>query len=128
MRTDAAFAALSDGSAKMPQLLLEGFRYRSATDEAKDAMRRELPRCKLRLGMLHLAPLLPDGPWTMPQEMTTALADAARHARAGSSPSPGGSPAIRFPNAFHFVWNVPHFRSLHCLSMYSPSFVVNGHA
>ena len=32
-----------------------------------------------------------------------------------------------FPTSLSFVWNVPHFSSLSCLSMYSPSFTVNGH-
>mmetsp|Transcript_36892 Transcript_36892/g.61113 ORF Transcript_36892/g.61113 Transcript_36892/m.61113 type:complete len:478 (+) Transcript_36892:72-1505(+) len=88
------------------ELLLEGFRFHSADACAKAAMRASSPRCRVRKGMLTLAPLLAEGPWIC------------------EFPVPTGS---LFPHSFSFVWNIPHFCSLSCLSMYSPSFNISGH-
>lgn len=108
-------------SAQLPQLLLEGFRYHSADAEGKEALRRSHEqdthaerRCRFRRGMLRLAPLLPEGPWT-------ALAEASQ------SPPPDALAPL-FPTSFSFVWNIPHFLSLSCLSMYSRAFLINGHS
>ena len=114
------------GAATLPQLLLEGFRFHSATtSEAKEALRQSyrsskadaLRRCTYRRGMLVLSPLLPEGPWFAPADWDTVreTADAVN----------AGNPS--FPSSFSYVWNIPHFTSLSCLSMYSPVFLINGH-
>ena len=65
--------------------------------------------------MLTLAPILPDGAWHAPVD-------------APPSPPPEGTLlAPAFPPSFSYVWNIPHFLSLSCHSMYSPPFTVNGH-
>lgn len=63
--------------------------------------------------MLRLAPLLTEGAWQAPLD-------------APLSPPPDNG--ATFPPSFSFVWNIPHFLSLSCLSMYSPAFYINGHA
>ena len=49
----------------------------------------------------------------------------------------GATPALKrrtvarrhaFPPSFSYVWNISHFLELSCLSMYSPTFTINGHA
>jgi len=100
----------------LSRLLLEGFRFHSAPPTAKRAMRQTHARCRPRAGMLSLLPMLPDGPWEAP---------------AGFAPLPSLASAdgLTVPTqGFSFVWNIPHFASLSCLSMYSPAFPVNGHA
>lgn len=100
-------------SAMLPQLMLEGFRYHSADSHARTLMRATQPRCRPRVGMLSLLPLLPDGPWEAPP---------------GFTPPPStGAEGLQVPSSFSYVWNIPHFSSLSCLSMYSPAFVANGH-
>ena len=41
---------------------------------------------------------------------------------------PTGRDEASFPGSFAYLWNVPHFLSLSCHSMYSPTFTVNDHA
>jgi len=91
------------GNTRLCELLLEGFRFASADARGKAHMRQQGVRCRPRQGMLVLGPLLPEGP---------ILPDA---------------PSSSLPLALSFVWNVSHFASLSCLSMYSPGFSINGH-
>eukprot|EP00900_Chrysochromulina_parva_P022379 jgi/Chrpa1/4775/Chrysochromulina_OHIO_Genome00016583-RA len=105
-------------SSALPLLLLEGFRYHAAEPSAKRAMRQSHARCRPRVGMLALFPLLPQGgPWRAP-----AIWKLLESTDSNTADEP------RVPSQFSFVWNVPHFRTLSCLSMYSPAFRVNGHS
>ena len=106
-------------SSALPRLLLEGFRYHAAEPSAKRAMRQSHARCRPRAGMLALFPLLPQGgPWRAPAASWKLL----------ESTDSITTDEPRVPSQFSFVWNVPHFRTLSCLSMYSPAFRVNGHS
>ena len=106
---------LASGSDGLPRLLLEGFRFHSADTSLKLTMRTSCVRCRPRVGMLSLLPLLPEGRWEGP---------------AGFAPPPSLHSAdfLTVPTSFSYVWNIPHFASLSCLSMYSPAFIVNGHS
>lgn len=80
-------------------------------------MRDGSPRCRPRAGMLRLLRLLPNGhPWEAPSSM---------HLPAAPTTSPDGRTAT-FPASFSFVWNIGHFDSLSCVSMYSPPFSAIG--
>ena len=98
---------------RVSDLLLEGFRFNSADAQGKGELRKKNVRCNGRKGMLLLAPLLPDGPWEGPVPSPVAHSDAA---------DGEGCQML-----LSYVWNIPHFASLTCLSMYSPTFTVNGH-
>jgi len=89
------------------ELMFECVEFQDADASGKDELRKASPRCRLRKGMpLPPLPLLEEGPWRSP------------------TPLP---PSCLLPSTLSYVWRIPHFSSLSCLSMYSPSFVINGH-
>lgn len=84
------------GNSKLCELLLEGFRFNSADASGKALQRAQNARCRPRKGMLLLGPLLTEGPWQLPA---------------------GSLPTTLIPPALSFVWNIPYFTQLSCLSM-----------
>lgn len=110
-RVEQRFPELS-ANPILSELLLEGFRFNSADAQGKAELRRRNARYCARKGMLDLAPLLPEGPWEGPWPSPLAHADAA---------------GVRGCELLlSYVWNIPHFLSLSCLSMYSPTFTISG--